>query len=63
MNPPPVLRKKGPAPGEVDGRVWKNDVRRGGRNHLFLHILSDPIWVGKWLASLKVYKKFSWGGP
>jgi hypothetical protein len=36
-------------------------VRRGGRNHLFLHILSDPTWVGKRWATLKVYKNFSWG--
>jgi hypothetical protein len=63
VSPPPVL-STGPAPGEVDGRVWKKCVvRGGGRNHLLLHILSDPIWVGILPASLKVSKKFSWGGP
>jgi hypothetical protein len=63
VSPPPVL-STGPAPGEVDGRVWKKCVvRGGGRNHLLLHILSDPIWVGILPASLKVSKRFSWGGP
>jgi hypothetical protein len=27
------------------------------------YILSDPIWVGKCPACLKVYQKFSWGRP
>ena len=27
------------------------------------YILSDPIWVGKCSASLKVYQNFSWGTP
>jgi hypothetical protein len=28
-----------------------------------LYILSDPTWVGKRWATLRVYKKFSWGPP
>ena len=60
VSPPPVLSKLAQHPARLTAEYGRI-VRRGGRNHLFLHILSDPTWVGKWWAILKVYRRFSWG--
>jgi hypothetical protein len=62
VNPTPGVEEKAQHPARLTAEYGRI-VRRGGRNHLFLHILTDPIWVGKWPASLKVSKKFSWGRP
>ena len=60
VSPPPVLSKLAQHPARLTAEYGRI-VRRGGRNHLFLHILSDPTWVGKRWATLKVSRKFSWG--
>ena len=54
-----VPAASGPPPRSVDPPAGCR--RPGGFSPHY--IPSDPIWVGKWGASLKVSRKFSWGCP